>query len=260
MYSLLLQTIQASVFRTLLDAMKDIITETNIFFDETGMKIKTVDASHTVLVHMKLEAEQFDKYICKKPIVIGVNILHFYKLTKSISPNDVLTLMIEEGAYDKLCIQVVNSKKKMIRNTRMNLLDLNQKTFKITPKEFDFVINMSSVEFQRICRDMNMITDILDLKAINECLYFKGQGDFADQEFTMKEHEGGLTFVKGTDSNEIVQGLFLLKHLITFTRCTNLSDTIDIYLTNDYPLIIAYKVGSLGMIKLCLSPKLMIKE
>jgi len=41
-----------------------------------------------------------------------------------------------------------------------------------------------------------------------------------------------------------------------FTKCTNLSNTVDIYLKNNYPLIICYNVGSLGILKLCLAPKI----
>ena len=55
---------------------------------------------------------------------------------------------------------------------------------------------------------------------------------------------------------EIVQGLFSLKHLLLFTKCTNLSNSIEIFIKNDYPMIIRYGVANLGEIKRCLSPKL----
>lgn len=228
MHVLLVQTIQVYAFRTLLDALKEIITEANIHFDQDGIRIKTMDISHTVLVHLKLEARNFEKYEYTKPITIGVNMMHFYMLIKSITSSDLLTLYVDDDNKNVLGIQIENSSKKSIKNITMNLLDLNEKGFQIPKKTFDFIVNMPSVEFQKICRDMNMITNILDIKAINDSLYFKGKGDFATQEFTIGEQDGRLRFIKGTDSNTIVQGIFLLKHLITFTRCTNLSDTIDI--------------------------------
>ena len=40
----------------------------------------------------------------------------------------------------------------------------------------------------------------------------------------------------------IVQGSFSLKYLILFTKCTNLCNLINIFLKNDYPLIIQYNV------------------
>jgi proliferating cell nuclear antigen len=51
-----------------------------------------------------------------------------------------------------------------------------------------------------------------------------------------------------------VQGVFSLKYLVLFTKCTNLSSSVEIYLKNDYPLIVKFLVASLGELKLCLSP------
>ena len=61
---------------------------------------------------------------------------------------------------------------------------------------------------------------------------------------------------KNTNPEEIIQGLFALKHLVLFSKCTNLCPSIELYLKNDYPLIIKYLVASLGEIKLCLAPKI----
>ena len=57
------------------------------------------------------------------------------------------------------------------------------------------------------------------------------------------------------NEHEIYQGVFNLKYLVMFTKCTNLSSVVELYLKNDYPLIIQYSVGSLGLIKLCLAPQ-----
>ena len=62
-------------------------------------------------------------------------------------------------------------------------------------------------------------------------------------------------YSKNNNPEEIVQGVFALKHLVMFTKCTNLSNQVEIYLKNDYPLIISYGVASLGNIKLCLAPQ-----
>ena len=75
---LYLQTIQASAFRVLLDALKEIITEANIQFDHEGMKIKTMDASHTVLIHLLLEANKFEKYESKARLELIIKIYNIF--------------------------------------------------------------------------------------------------------------------------------------------------------------------------------------
>ena len=85
---------------------------------------------------------------------------------------------------------------------------------------------------------------------------FRCLGDFASQETIIGEMGGGLSFIKNQNRDEIVQGVFALKHLVLFSKCTNLCNSIELYLKNDYPLIIKYTVASLGEIKLCLAPKI----
>jgi proliferating cell nuclear antigen len=55
------------------------------------------------------------------------------------------------------------------------------------------------------------------------------------------------------ESSEVVGGEFNLKYLVMFTKCTNLCNTVELYLKNNYPLIIRYQVASLGEIKLCVA-------
>ena len=46
-----------------------------------------------------------------------------------------------------------------------------------------------------------------------------------------------------------------LKNLNVFTKCTGLCNNIELFLKNDFPLIIKYSVADLGQIYLCCSQK-----
>ena len=54
----------------------------------------------------------------------------------------------------------------------------------------------------------------------------------------------------------LFKDIFSLKYLLLFTKCTHLCNQIQLYIKNDYPLIIQYTIASLGIIKLCLAPKI----
>ena len=85
-------------------------------------------------------------------------------------------------------------------------------------------------------------------------LIFNCEGDFADQSTHLGETQNGLQYKYNLSPEFPVQGVFSLKYLILFTKCTNLCNQIQLYIKNDYPLIIQYTIASLGMIKLCLAP------
>ena len=61
-YVLEIKTIQIAPFRTLMTALKDILLETNIIFDKTGIKIINMDKSHTILAHLFLDATKFEYF------------------------------------------------------------------------------------------------------------------------------------------------------------------------------------------------------
>ena len=82
---LTISTVQIAPFRTLITALKDILLEANILFDSTGIKIINMDKSHTMLVHLFLEADKFEFYEClRQRIIVGVNMLHFFKFISQI--------------------------------------------------------------------------------------------------------------------------------------------------------------------------------
>jgi proliferating cell nuclear antigen len=114
---------------------------------------------------------------------------------------------------------------------------------------------MPSTDFQKICRDMNGLGDgeKVEITSSGSDLIFKCLGDFAEQE-TMISENNAMKVQRLSRSTEIVQGIFQLKHLVLFTKCTNLCPGIEIYLKNDYPLIIRYSVANLGEVKLVLAP------
>ena len=83
-YHLNIKTEQAGAFRILIEALKEILTEGNFIFDETGVKLMAMDSTHSILIHMKLDHENFEFFHCPKKMLVGVNMLNFFKLIKAL--------------------------------------------------------------------------------------------------------------------------------------------------------------------------------
>jgi proliferating cell nuclear antigen len=255
-YCVEVKTVQASAIKILIEALKELLTETCIEFDDSGIKIIAMDTAHVVLVHLKLEASKFEYYHCPKRHTIGVNMLNLHKLIKTINSNDSLTFFIDESDQNHLGIKIENSEKATRTTYKLNLYDLDNPQIKVDPAEFNSVITLQSSDFHKICRDMNNLADMVEIRNINNQLIFKCSGEFAQQETIISDNDNGST-ITTKNANEIVQGVFNLKYLIMFTKCTNLCNVVELYLKNDYPLICAYNVASLGTLRLCLAPNAM---
>ena len=341
-----IQTVQASIIRILLEILKDFLDDVTFICtpkEETvingkteitggGITMEAMNAKHTILTFLKLEAKNFNKYVCTKPqIPIGFNVGHFYNLVKSVGSDDIITLIVDQDDLNHLIIRLENKKHSLVTEYKLNLLDLEVDTFKIPPVSFSVITKINTSEFHKICRDMSSRAEEVEIISTGNNLILSCEGDFGSQKTTIGESNEGLKFEKkiknkkpknkstknkkaniesdeddenediddetddnvenededdeddednveneddededevenddavedddvvndGNEEQEIIQGTYGLKNLTLFTKCTNLCPTIELYLKNDFPLIIKYEVASLGYIQLALCP------
>lgn len=257
---LTIKTVQISPFRTLMTALKDILLETNIIFTPDGIKISNMDKSHTILVHLLLEALKFEVYECKKEkIKIGVNMFHLFKVINSIDNDDTLTIYIEnsdyhEGIVSHLALKFENEEIKQVKIQKLKLLEPDPEELGYPDVVFSSILNMPSSDFQKIIRDLSALSDKLEIKSVGGDIFFNCVGQFASATIKRSETEGSMDFLTKPSVSKIIQGIFSLKNLVYFIKCTNLCPQIEIYLENDLPLVVKYNVADLGDLKLCLSP------
>lgn len=250
------KTVQTGAIKQCNEALKEILTDANIEWNEKGLKIITLDPSNMILVHLKLERENFEYFYCKHKIFVGINVLNLFKLLRTLTNNDALTLFIEEDNINQLGIRIENGEKNTLTTYYLNLIEVDETSYQIPPAQFESIITMPSNEFNKICRDMSNLTDIIEIKSVGSQLIFSCKGDFATQETIIGETDSGLTFVKSCSEENIIQGYYNLKHLVLFTKCTNLCNSIEMYMKNNFPIVIKFSVGSLGSLKLALAPKI----
>ena len=256
---LTIKTVQIAPFRTLMSALKDILLETNISFQQDGIRIINMDKSHTILVHLYLAASNFEFYECKKEkIIIGVNMFHLFKLINSIDNDDTLTIYIEnadyyDGIVSHLALKFENGDIKQCKTQKLKLIEPELDELEVPDVTFSSIINLPSADFQKIIRDLSCISDKLEIKSVGSELIFKCQGQFASAEIHRSESDGAMGFIVKQDSSKVIQGEFSLKNLGYFIKCTNLCSQIEVYLENDLPLVVKYNVACLGEIKLCLA-------
>jgi proliferating cell nuclear antigen len=223
-----------------------------------GVVLKEVNKTGKILVYMKLDADKFDIYkynYNKEKITLGIDIGNLLKCLKCMSHFDTMAWYIDEEDINKLIIVLECLEKKEKKTFKLNLMDIDEESYDISPIQFPYLITLPSQDFHKYCKDMASSTDKIELKATSNKIFFSGKGEIGDIEFEVGETNGGLSITCTTNNkDEIVQGIFELKFLLIFTKCTNLCNQVTLFLKNDYPIIITYQIAALGEIKLVLSP------
>jgi proliferating cell nuclear antigen len=252
-YILELNTFEADVLKILSEALKDLLDDINIEFDENGIRILFLDTFTIILVYVKLMASNFSHYYCKDKIVVGVNMDTLSMILSTITKDNTLSMYINSKDRDNLGIIITDSKRTVRYHSKMPLLDLDSKSFTMPGSEFDVSFNMPSDLFKKIVTDINKFAKVIEIKSMGSQLIFTGVSDKLTKSIIVGESEGNLEMDDKSD-DQIIQGYYKLDKLCMFTKCSNLSETVKIFLCNDFPIVIQYDVGGLGEIRLMLVP------
>jgi proliferating cell nuclear antigen len=256
---LTIKTVQIQPIRNTITAIKDILTDATITFTPEGMKIINFDKTHTILVNVILNAKKFEQFICHPDkIIICANTLHLFRVISTMSNDDTLSMYIEncdynDGIVSHLGLQYDNGDIKQCYSQKLRLIEPDTEELIVPDVEYSTIINLPTTDFQKIIRDLNGISDRIEIKSVGNDLIFSCEGNFASSRIYRSESDGNMNFIQKPDASVIIQGEFSLKSLSHFIKCTPLCSHLEMYLGNDLPLIIKYDVASLGSIKLCLA-------
>ena len=254
-YQLYIKTVQSQSIKILIESLKEVLTDINIYFDSNGFKIMTMDNARVALVYVRLLKDNFEEYFCETKQMCGINMIYFFKLLKTVGNSDVLTLFIHKNNINELGIRIENKEKNTIMESYLKMLDISEEKLEIPDISYDSVISMPSVDLQKYCRDLSIISNMVTISSTESKFILESNGDFATQKIIIGEAQNGLIFSK---KNQNVSESFDLKYLNSFTKSTNLCSTVEIFLKINYPLVIEYNVANLGKLQYCLAPK--VKE
>lgn len=86
----------ATNFKKLIDAIKDLVKNANIDVSPQGMSIQAMDSSHVALVSLNMKQNGFDNYRCDKSLTLGLSIENIAKILKCAGNEDVITLSCDD--------------------------------------------------------------------------------------------------------------------------------------------------------------------
>jgi proliferating cell nuclear antigen len=264
-----IKTLKSVILKSVFEIIKPYIKETNILINKEGIKISTLDTSKVSLTYIKLDAPKFESYMCEKPVIIGIDTTTFFKTIKSANRRETITFYMNKGDEDKLGIELADPFMGKIKDYKIPLLALDDKIVNMTEMSFDYVINMPSIQFQQIIKDIQLLEGkIVEIKSIDKQLIFSctdGLAEFKtmiseiddtlnkDQKEILQQNGEDIRSVKFEKrNNKIVQGMFKLSYLMNFIKASHLCENMNILLTNDKPLILEYFVADLGLMRFVL--------
>ncbi len=267
--SLIIKSREGYTFKVLVELLQRYIRDGCFIIDKKGICLTGKDTKTekgTKLICINLPRTNFLKYKCSgEPLNIGLNMVHFYRMLKSIKKKDTLTLFIKNDDPLNLYIQIHQNGEeenkaavKSIKITQVRPLNHD------IPMGYEYPIIATSKEFQKI-KTLNKISKVMQVTAKSGKIEF-----FCDKEdvYTCKVPFGDIDEENENENNdndnenyvEEYKQTFDAEQILDIVKMANMSSTIQIYASQELPLHFKMNVGSLGTVELYIKSRENIAE
>jgi proliferating cell nuclear antigen len=247
---------QGQLLKKILEAVKDLVNEANLECSASGIELQAMDSSHVSLVTLLLKASGFEGYRCDKSISLGINMSSMNKILKCAGNDDSITLRCQDNA-DTVTFVFENKDKDKVSDFQLKLMAIDAESLGIPDQEYKAVVAMPSAEFMRICRDLSMLGDTVNISVSKEGVKFSASGDIGAGNILVKQQKSADKADDSTtvELQEPVSLNFALRYLTTFSKATSLSGRVKLSMAKDIPLVVEYPIGDMGYIRYYLAPK-----
>ncbi len=242
----------------MVEGLKEVLIDTTWQFHPDGIDLVAMDNTKSIIVQLKLFKTHIERYSCSKTYHVSFSLVTFFKVVKTVTTSDSIILRYSEDDPFVMTISIQSIEKRSVNSYKMKLLDMKSDTIlKFDVDQFTTLLQMQSSYFQKICKDLlNTGGKYVQISVRDNCVSFKSNDSLLQTEMALFETNEGLKFVKTSqadDSSVTTYGQFLLRHLITFTKCTTLCPVVNLYLMPDLPLVLQYSVANLGLVRFCVA-------
>jgi hypothetical protein len=188
-----------------------------------------------------MEKSSFEYFFLKdERFVAGLDIDLFYRSLRCNKRNDSTSFIVRETDLKRLEVSFENTQKSK-KVTDLLLLKSIKETIITDQIRYPAPIEMDSSEFQAICREMASFgaTKLKIETHNNELIFSNTDGEpKRRQSVNILDKIGKKTLPQN--------GVFLLYFLKPFSKASNLSQKMWIYLKTNHPLTLEYSIDNLG--------------
>lgn len=248
---------KASTLKKILDSIKELVTEANFECSSEQISLQAMDSSHVSLVSLNLNKDGFAHYRADRQISLGINLVSMSKILKCAGNDDVVTLKASDQG-DNVTFMFESPKEDRISDFELKLMDIDSEHLGIPKTEYKCVVKMPSSEFQRICKEVAVIGDVVTISVSKEGIKFSVTGDMGTGNITCRPDDNDEDEAKHVviEQEENVSLTFALRYLNFFAKATPLSSTVSLSLSPQIPLVVEYGIEDMGHVRFFLAPKI----
>lgn len=233
---------KAKAFSSMFQNMKLFCEHINLMFEPTRLYAQGMDSSHISVFEVYIPAAWFDEYKQDNTCVIGVNTQLFFRILNTREEGQQINIKYNDGE-DKLFIHFT-SEKTFDKHFELPLVELDSDMMEIPAADHQAEFSLASSTFSNIVGQLKQFGADLHIRCNEEEL-----------RLTAKSNESGNMSVVipiddltlfAINEGETIDMSFSLTHLHNICAFHKVSDSINIKISENYPLKTTYLLEPMG--------------
>lgn len=218
-------------FKEPIAIISDLVNEVVFRIDKDKLELIAMDPANVAMIVYKLLGSVFVEYDIDEPVEIGVNLDNLKQVLRRAKPADTLTLELLES---KLKITLKSSSTRVFT---LSLINLEEERQKVPELDFKCRVEMPSNLFDEAVEDMDVVSDSVAFEISDNVFNIQAAGNISTAKVSFKSND-----IVKIDSKENVRSRYSVEYLKKIVKGGKLSDHLTLWLSNDYPMKIEYKI------------------
>ena len=141
----------------------------------------------------------------------------------------------------------------------ISLVEIETEHLGIPDNKYSSFITMSSSEFSRICKELYIINETVNIEANKNYIKFYTYNENTNIQgsFTLQSNDSeNVELQCKIEIDSVVNLSFALSYLNIATKVSSIGQQVNLFLSKELPLMVQYKLAELGELKFYLAPRI----
>jgi len=239
-------TTEGYQFKVLSELLNNNLVEANFVFDQDGIHLREANEKETVLIDIRIYAENLQYEPPAETMFVGFTCQHLYKMLRRIKKKDKLVIYKLKGS-DELSFNILNADKDRDKDASIRIKDVKHSEWDMPEYPRIPVTAIPASEYQRMTKEMSTASKQITAKVQKSGVMFLGgtpQLYAISDKYGSWADDGEVTCSKTFDS----------KQLASLSKCSGLATNNYLKLFSngeENPLKITSCIGSIGVAQFC---------
>jgi proliferating cell nuclear antigen PCNA len=235
---------KAKAFTSLFQNMKLFCEHINLMFEPTRLYAQGMDSSHISVFEVFIPSAWFDEYSQEETSVLGLSTHLLFRILNTREESQQIIIEYSVADTDKLFLHFISSKASFDKHFELPLIELESEMMQIPSVDYQAEFSLASSNFAGIVGQLKQFGADLHIRCNEEEL-----------RLTAKSNESGnMSVVVPIDDltlfaineGETLNISFSLSHLHNICAFHKVSDSINIKVSENYPLKTTYLLEPAG--------------